>query len=66
MYTDEFQPIQPLVCIVLVISCCNRLAFNFSMCRGMWLHTEMEVVIVAIAQSENEADKVDEGWSISR
>lgn len=32
----------------------------------MWLHTEMEVVIVAIAQSENEADQVDKGFWISR
>lgn len=31
----------------------------------MWLHTKMEVVVVAIAQSENEADEVDKGCRIS-
>ena len=30
----------------------------------MWLHTEMEIVVVAVAQKEKGADEVNEGWTI--
>ena len=38
------------------------ISLNYSWYIFSCIHTEMKVVIVGIAQSEKEADKMDEGW----
>ena len=60
----KLHPLHALVCIVFMMPYCTRLAFTFPGCIKVWLHTEMEIVVVAVAQKEKGADEVNEGWTI--